>query len=72
MIPTKRFATAAAITAISIGSVVAPAMASTTHMSKSQCKSAAAAWVKKHPHATKQQKAAGTKTLKAHGCTIAV
>jgi len=72
MISTKRIATAAVVTAISAGSIVAPAMASSKHLTKSQCKSAATTWVKKHLHATKTQKAAGTRLLKAQGCTIAV
>jgi NAD/NADP transhydrogenase alpha subunit len=72
MIITKRIATAAAVTAISLGSVVAPAMASSKHLTKSQCSSAKKAWVKKHPHATRKQKSAYNKTLKAESCKVTV
>jgi len=67
----KRLAATAALAAISLSSV-APAMASTKHMSTSQCASAKKAWVKKHAHATSKQRAAYNKTLKAAGCKVKV
>jgi hypothetical protein len=72
MITTKQIATAAAVAAASLASVVAPATASSKHLTKSQCSSAKKAWVKKHPHATSKQKSAYNKTLKAEGCKVTV
>jgi len=72
MINMKRVATAAAVTAMSLGSVVTPAMASSKHLTTAQCKSAKKAWVKRYPKATSKQKAAYDKTLKAAGCTVTV
>ncbi len=68
----KRIATAVAVAAISLGGVVAPAMASSKHLTKSQCTSAKTKWVKKYPHSTSKQKSAYNKTLKAAGCTVTV
>ena len=72
MITSKRITTAAVITAVSLASVVAPAMASSKHLTKSQCSSAKKAWIKKYPHATSKQKSAYNKTLKAEGCKVTV
>jgi hypothetical protein len=73
MLSMQSIATAAIATAISLGSVSAPAMASTSkHWSKSQCASYVKSFAKKHPHATASQKSAANKALKAAGCTTTV
>ena len=69
----QRIAAVAAATAISLASVGAPAMASTSkHWSKSQCSSYAKSFKKSHSHATAKQKSTANKALKAAGCTTTV
>ncbi len=73
MFTKQRIAAAAVATAISVASVGAPAMASTSkHWSKTQCASYAKTFKKKHSHATASQKSAANKALKAAGCTTTV
>jgi len=48
--------------------VAAPALASSTHWSKSQCTS----YAKKYHSASKSHKTAANKTLKGHKCTVVV
>jgi len=73
MVPTKRLAAAALATAISLGSIGAPAMAATSkHWSSSQCKMWEKSFVKRNPHASKMRKAEANKILKHAACTVRV
>lgn len=70
MIQTRRVAAVAVSTAIAVGSIGAPAMATTSsHWSKSQCESWAKGFKKRNPHATAKRGAQGNKVLKGKGCT---
>jgi hypothetical protein len=69
MITVKRIATVAIATAISIGSIGAPAMATPSkHWTTTQCQSWEKSFLKRNPHASKARKAAGNKVLKGQGC----
>lgn len=73
MIRTKRLAAVALATAVSLGSIGAPAMAATSkHWTSSQCKTWEKSFVKRNPHASKTRKAEANKVLKGQGCTIRV
>jgi hypothetical protein len=67
---TTRIAAVAVAAALGVGGVGVPsAGASTSHWSKTQCKTYVKSFKKKHPKATKSQKSAANKTLKGHGCS---
>jgi len=73
MITKQRIAATAVATAISLASIGAPAMASTSkHWTKTQCSSYAKTFKKNHSHATAKQKSAANKALKTAGCTTTV
>jgi hypothetical protein len=44
------------------------AFASTSHWSRAKCVSWVSSWHKRHPHATKSEKRARNRVLRAHGC----
>lgn len=70
MIQTRRVAAVAVSTAIALGSVGVPAMATTSsHWSKSQCASWAKGFKKRNPHPSSKRAAEGNKVLKGKGCT---
>jgi len=70
VIPAKRVATIAVATAISIATVSAPAMATTSkHWTTAQCQSWEKSFLKRNTHASKTRKAEGNKVLKGQGCT---
>jgi hypothetical protein len=67
---TTRIAAVAVAAALGVGGVGVPsAGASTSHWSKTQCKTYVKSFKKKHPKATKSQKSTANKTLKGHGCS---
>lgn len=69
----KRIAAGAIATAISVGSIGAPAMAATsTHWTSAKCKTWEQAFVKRNPHASKTRKASANKVLKGQGCKVRV
>jgi hypothetical protein len=73
MVIKHRIAAAAVATAISLASVAAPAMASTSkHWTKTQCSSYTKTFKKNHSHASAKQKSAANKALKLAGCTTTV
>jgi len=69
VIQAKRVAVVAVTVAISIASVGAPAMATTSkHWTSAHCQSWEKAFLKRNTHASKARKAEGNKVLKAQGC----
>jgi len=72
MTSARRFASVAVTTAIALGSVSVPAMATTTHWSKSQCQSYEKGFLKRNPHASKTRKTTANKVLKGQGCSVRV
>ena len=70
---TKRIAPIAVAAAVGAGGLTLPALAaSSTHWSKTKCKSYEKAYLKKHPSPSKAQARAANKVLKAHGCALRV
>jgi hypothetical protein len=55
--------------AISFGSISVPAMAATSHWSKTQCQLWKSGFTKSNSHPCGKRKAEGNSVLKAKGCT---
>jgi hypothetical protein len=79
MIKGARLAAATLATAISLGSLSAPALAAKSkhastskHWTAAQCKTWEQSFVKRNPHASKTRKAAANKVLKGQACTVRV
>ncbi len=66
----KRISTIAAIAAMGVATVGAPATASaSSHWTKAQCAAYKNSFTKTHKHPTSKQTSAANKTLKSWGCS---
>jgi hypothetical protein len=66
----RRITTMAAVAAVGIATIGAPATASaSSHWSKSQCVAYKTSFLRKHKHPTSKQASEANKTLKTWGCS---
>lgn len=68
MARTKVIASLAVAALIGAGPSMTPAVAATSHWSKTQCQTWERGFLKRNPHASKARKAEGNKALKSRGC----